>query len=151
MKKRKFPLEKVLKYRSYLEKNQASRFRDAMNLEQSIESVLTYNQVELNKKLQKKDSMLIVGKLNINRLKAIQEEILFSQIDDAVLQDELVKASHKSEKERQEWLQRKGDADAIDKLEEKFNDFVDQENLIDEQKEIDEIARQLYLNGLNDK
>ena len=151
MKKKKFPLEKVLKYRSYLEKNQAALFSQAMRLEQSIETALTFNQSKLNKNLNQKDSMLSEGKLNINKLKAIQEEILFTQVDDAVLHNELAKASSKSEQERLEWLQRKGDTDAIDKLEIKFNDLVDKENLSDEQKEIDEIAQQLYLNAKDDK
>lgn len=151
MKKRKFPLEKILKYRAYLEKNQASRFREAMNAENLIESALISNKEELNKKLNQKDTMLTEGKLPINSLKAIQEEILFSQVDDAVLEEKMIKASNKSEEERQEWLKRKGETDAIDKLEDKFNDLVDKEDLLNEQKETDEIARQLYLSGIESK
>lgn len=147
MKKKKFPLNKVLKYRSHLEKNQAARFRDAINVEQYIDSVLTSHRNNLKSKHSRKDSLISKGELDINRIKGVQEEILFAQIDENVLSTELVKAGNAREEERKKWIEKKGEADAIDKLKDKFADIVKKEYLDEDQKETDEIARQLFLSG----
>ena len=147
MKRKKFPLKKVLKYRSYLEKNQATRFRDAMHVEEYIESALSSHRENLKKKNSRKDTLITEGKLDINRIKSTQEEILFAQIDETVLDSELVKASNVREDERKKWIEKKGEADAIDKLKDKFADMVKKEILDEDQKETDEIARQCFIKG----
>ena len=145
MKKRKFPLDKVLKYRSYLEKDQASRFREAMDREKTIDSMLTSQHHLLKNHLKKRDKLVTGNKLNINQIKGLQEEILFAELDETVLQSELFRATDQREQERAEWLRKKSDADAVEKLKDKFKDVLNKENLDEEQKEIDEIARQNYL------
>ncbi|MCD6217025.1 hypothetical protein J7L05_04075 [bacterium] len=147
MKKKKFPLNKVLKYRAYLEKNQAARFRDAINVEDYIDSVLTSHRHNLKSKHSRKDSLISEGELDIKRIKAVQEEILFAQIDENVLSSELVKAGNVREDERIKWIEKKGEADAIDKLKDKFADTVKKDNLDEDQKETDEIACQRFVSG----
>lgn len=149
MKKKKFPLIKVLKYRSYLEKNQALQFRDAMRAEEYIETVLSSNRDILKKRSDRKDALISEEKLDINKIKATQEQILFAQIDDTIISSELVKASNNKEVERKKWIERKGESDAIDKLKDKFVVMTKKEMLDEDQKETDEIARQCFLRGGN--
>jgi len=98
MKKKEFPLRKVLKYREYLEKDQAARFRDALTREKMIEDVLTRHKTELNQKLSERDSLVSPGKVDIKKVKKLQEEILYAQVDESVLHQELNKASNAREK-----------------------------------------------------
>jgi flagellar export protein FliJ len=151
MKKKYFPLDKVLKYRSHLEKDQAARFRDAMSKESHIDSTLTTHQQNLKGKIGKRDDLISSPKLDMNHIKSLQEEILFDELDEAVLKNELAKAKNMSERERREWLNKKSDRDAIDKLKDKFIDSVKAENTIEEQKEIDEIARQNFLSKVKEQ
>lgn len=150
MKKKKFPLNKVLKYRAHLEKDQAARFRDAIKVEQYIDSVLTSHRNNLKSKHTRKDSLISEGEIDINRIKRVQEEILFAQVDESVLSTELVRAGNAREDERKKWIEKKGEADAIDKLKDKFADVVKKENLDEDQKETDEIARQRFVRGGKD-
>ena len=145
MKKKEFPLRKVLKYREYLEKDQASKFRDALTREKMIEDVLTRHKNELNQKLTERDNLVSPGKVDIKKVKRLQEEILYAQVDESVLNQELHKASNARENERLRWLDKKSETDAIEKLKGKFVEVVNKEYLAEEQKDIDEIARQAYL------
>lgn len=145
MKKRKFPLEKISKYRSYLEDEQAIRFKEASNVERTIENWLDDHNSQLDNKYQQRDEAITCDRLNIHRLKVLQEQVLFAELDKNVLERELLKASDRRERERVSWLQRKGESDAMDKLEDRFKEKVRKENLVEDQKEIDELARQIYL------
>lgn len=145
MKKRKFPLDKISKYRSYLEDEQAIRFKDASNVERTIENWLGEHNDQLENKYQQRDEAITCDRLNINSLKVLQEQVLFAELDKNVLERELLKASDRRERERVSWLQRKGESDAMEKLEDRFKENVRKENLVEDQKEIDELARQIYL------
>lgn len=150
MKKKKFTLEKVLRYRSYLEKDQASNFRSAMNYESELDSILTQHRNNIRANLTRRDQLVKSKLLDISKIKRLQEEILFDELDEAVLQNEMIKASDNTEKQRLEWLSKKSDSDAVKKLKEKHADRVEKEILVEEQKDIDEVARQNFLNKDND-
>ena len=145
MKKQKFPLEKISKYRSYLEDEQAIRFKEASNIERSVENWLNEHNAQLDKKYQQRDETITGDRLNIHRLKVLQEQVLFAELDKNVLERELLKASDRRERERLTWLKRKSESDAMEKLEDRFKETVRKENLVEDQKEVDELARQIYL------
>jgi flagellar FliJ protein len=149
MKKRKFPLEKISKYRSYLEDEQAIRFKEATNFERSVENWLNDHNAQLDKKYQQRDETINCERLDIHRLKALQEHVLFAELDKKVLERELLKASDRRERERLNWLRRKSESDIMEKLEDRYMENVRKENLVEEQKEVDELARQIYLRKEN--
>ena len=144
MKKRKFSLESILDLRSFHEREQATRFGSALNTQVKIESHLTSHREDLHKMRQKRDSILKLGNLDVKKLKYIQEEILFAEIDENVLEKKLVNAVDTTERERRAWINKKSEKDALGKLKEKHVDSVTKEMIGDEQKDIDEVARMKY-------
>jgi len=145
MKKQKFSLESILDLRSFLEREQATRFGSALSEQLKIESNLTSHRQNLRRMRQKRDSLLMSRSLDIKKIKSIQEEILFGEVDENVLEKKLVEAMAQSEKERRAWITRKSEKDALRKLKEKHKDSFEKEMLGDEQKEIDEIAGRNFL------
>jgi len=144
MKNRKFILENILKFREHLEKEQISRFRDALGKESAIDKALTNRRKDLEKLRFKRDNLLTSKRLDINRIKTLQEEILFTEIDEDTLDKNLVKAKDTTESERKAWVNKKSEKDAIKKLKEKHGKAVEKEMIKEEQKEIDDIAIQKH-------
>ena len=145
MKKRQFTLESILDLRTFLEREQATRFGSAISEQMKIESNLTSHRHNLRKMRQKRDALLMAGNLDMKKLKSMQEEILFGEVDENVLERKLVEANENSEKERRAWINRKSEKDALKKLKEKHKVSVEKEMLGEEQKEIDEIAGRNFL------
>jgi flagellar export protein FliJ len=145
MKKQKFSLESILDLRNFLEREQATKFGSALSEQMKIESNLTSHRHNLLKMRQKRDMLLMSRNIDIKRLKTIQEEILFGEVDENVLERKLVSAMENSEKERRAWIIRKSEKDALKKLKEKHIEAADKEMLGEEQKEIDEIAGRNFM------
>jgi flagellar export protein FliJ len=140
MKLRKFTLGNILKYREHLEKEQITRFRDALRTERIVEKDLTERRDDLSRLRSKRDNLVSAKKIDILKIKSLQEEILFSELDEDVLEKNLFNAQDSTEKERKAWVSKKSEKDAIVKLKEKHAKSVEKENLKEEQKEIDEVA-----------